>query len=166
MPLSRNNLPKIIVVMTISAKYIFLITTYSIHPLIRYLIIIFIVPIISSSLEVVEINVSSLSNSSRVITWSKSLQIWYVALLSQTTLSFRGCRLLEILLTYNKVMTRLLQSFNFCWLTSVLLLSLSTVMVLLGALFAVIMDSPRSFIFRNHYTICLSHLLDLIFCFT
>ena len=113
-PLSHNSLPEIIVVMTVSVKYIFLITTSLIHPSIQYLITIFTVPIISSSPEVVEINISSFSNFSRVIMQSKSLQIWHAVLLSQTILSFSGYKPLEILLVYSEVTTRPFWSFDFC----------------------------------------------------
>ena len=67
MSLSYNSLPEIIIVMTIGIKYTFLITTFLIHSLIQYLITIFTVFTISLSPKVVEINISSFSNSSRVI---------------------------------------------------------------------------------------------------
>ena len=107
MPLSYNSLPEIIVVITISVKYIFLITTSSIYPSIQYLITIFVVPIISLSLKVIKINIFFLSNSRRVITWFKSLQIWYTVLLSQTMLFFSRYKLLKILLVYSKVIIKL-----------------------------------------------------------
>src|SRR5437773_2330772 len=108
MPLSCNSLPDIIVVTTVSIKYIFLIITSSVHPSIQYLIAMFAIPMIGSSLDAVDIDISSPSGCSSVIAWSRLLQIWQAVPLSQTTLSLSGWRLVDVSLIYSEVATSLL----------------------------------------------------------
>ena len=68
--------------MTVGIKYISLITISSIRLLIRQLIAILAIPMIGSSPDAVEMNVSSLSSWSGVIALSRLLQIWQAAPLS------------------------------------------------------------------------------------
>src|SRR6266480_2410711 len=102
--------------MTVGAKYTSFITTSSIHPSIQQLIAILAIPMIGSSLDAVDMNLSSVSGCSGVIARSRLLQIWQAAPLSQTILSLRGWRPVDMSLTYSEVATSPLRSFDFCWL--------------------------------------------------
>ena len=74
MPLSHNSLSEIMVVMTVGTKYTSLIMT-SVCPSIQQVIAILAIPIISSLPDTVDMNISSLSGCSSIITLLRLLQI-------------------------------------------------------------------------------------------